>query len=363
MSAPAPERATPQRWVVRGDLASTGLRPGTAKGLLRVDPTATTALPLSAEDLAAARALTVETLRAAGVQGSDRVVVALNNDGDLAGAMLAEAAAEVAAAATSVGPRGRMRLLRSLENVRASVLVATPTGAADFLARLHLEFLVDPLDLELRLLVLTGEVADARTYAHLAKEFGAAVVELWTDPVTSVPVAYRRPAESDELTETRPGLVRGVPLESATTPPGEWVELAVAHDWCTPLRGLGVRTGYVSAASADGALNAPRHTTGDLVLLRGRWLSIAALGKALRGIDGISTWGLRIRRQGTLDSATLTVSFNRQSLVDNQMWRGRIEQGLAALTPVSVAVEVAAEVLEQPSPPTVVDERAIHLPG
>jgi phenylacetate-CoA ligase len=361
VSAPATERATPQRWVPRGDLVATGLRPATAKGLLRVDPTASTALPLSADDLIAARALTAETLRNAGLQSSDRVVVALNNDGDLAGALLAEAAAEVAAAAASVGPRGRMRLLRTLESVRASVLVATPTGAADFLARLHLEFLVDPLDLELRLLVLTGEIADARTYAHLAKEFGATVVELWTDPVTSVPVAHRRPAESDELAETRPGLIHGIPLEPGGKPEGDWVELAVAHDWYAPLRGVGVRTGYVSQASEGVA--APRHTTGDLVLVRGRWLSIAALGKALRGIDGISTWELRIRREGTLDAATLTVSFNRESLVENQMWRGRLEQTLAALTPVTIVVAVAPAVLEEPRAATVVDERGIHLPG
>jgi len=361
VSAPATDRPTPQRWIERHDLASAGLRPGTAKGLLRVDPVATGVLPLSVDELAAARGLTAETLRSAGVTGGDRVVIALNSDGDLAGALLAEAAAEVAEAATAIGPRGRMRLLRVLENVRASVLVATPTGAADFLARLHMEFLVDPLDLELRLLVLTGEIADARTYAHLAKEFGAEVVELWTDPVTSVPLAHRRPAEADELTETRPGLLHTVPATGDRADGGNWAEIAVVHDWLGQLRGVGVRTGYAVAPRESGGMAAPTRTVGDQLLIRGRWLSIAALTKALRVIDGISTWELRVSRPGTLDSATLTVSFNRQSLVDNDMWRQRIEQALAALTPVSITVAITPAVVEQPAAPTVVDERGQHV--
>ena len=77
-------------------------------------------------------------------------------------------------------------------------------------------------------------------------------------------------------------------------------ELVVVHDWHTALRGIGVRTGYLTTAGSDqDALTAPTHTRGDLVLLRGRWLSIAALTKALRGIDGITHWQLRISRSGT----------------------------------------------------------------
>lgn len=355
---PTTTPAAPQRWIGRDELAAVGQRPGSATGLLRTDPTGGHVVGLSPADLDAARTLTAETLQAAGVQATDRVVVALNSDADLGGTLLAEAAAQVAEAATAPGPRGRMRLLTVLEAVRASVLVATPTGAADFLARLHLEFLVDPLDLELRQLVLTGEISDARTYAHLAKEFGAEVVELYTDPVTTVPVAHRRPASSAVLTETRPGLLHLLPLAGHDG----LAEIAVAHGWHSALGGVGVRTGHV-VSSDDAGIPAPQHTAGDLVLVRGRWLSISALTKALRGIDGISHWGLRISRDGTLDAAVLTVTFSRESLVGNGMWRARIEQAIAALTPVSIAVAVAPDVREDPAPPTVIDERGQHLPA
>ena len=233
---------------------------------------------------------------------------------------------------------------------------------ADFLARLHMEFLVDPLDLELRLLVLTGEIADARTYAHLAKEFGAEVVELFTDPVTSVPVAHRRPARAEQLDRdpSRDAASGATVPESHRTK-----EVSPRSRWCTTGTVRWPASGSGPAMSGrhrrDGSVAAPTHTVGDLVLLRGRWLSVAALTKALRAIDGISTWQLRIRRAGTLDAATVTVSFNRESLVTNQMWRGRIEQALSALTPVSIAIEVAPDVVEEVTPPSVVDERGIHL--
>ncbi|MFD0479339.1 hypothetical protein ACFQ0B_72625 [Nonomuraea thailandensis] len=43
------------------------------------------------------------------------------------------------------------------------------------------------------------------------------------------------------------------------------------------------------------------------------------------------------------------------------MWKGRIEQAVRALTPVSVAVEIAQEVSETPAPGTVNDLRGHHL--
>ncbi len=117
-------------------------------------------------------------------------MVALNNDGELTGPLLAQAAAGIAEAAAAPGPRGRMRLLAVLRAVRGDTLVITPTGAMDLLARLHLEFLVDPLDLGLRRIVLTGEIASPGTAAHLAAEFDAEVTELYTDPVFGLPVAH-----------------------------------------------------------------------------------------------------------------------------------------------------------------------------
>ena len=209
MNAPAAERIQPTRWVDRAGLVNAGLRPGTAKGLLRLDPVAATVLPISAAELVAARTLTAETLQAAGIKADDRVVIALNNDGDLAGALLAEVTAGIAAAAAAPGARGRMRLLKVIEAVRASVLII-PDRAGRLPGPAASGVPGRPARLELRLLVVTGEIGDAKTYAHLAKEFGAELVEVLTDPVTGVPVAVRRPATTSELTETRPGLLRRV---------------------------------------------------------------------------------------------------------------------------------------------------------
>lgn len=352
----------PLRWAAPGDLAKTTLDAAKATGLLMAAPGADTVVSLPADALAVVQRLTRDALTAAGVAAGDRVVVALNNDGDLGGARIAEAAAVVAEAAVAVGPRGRMRLLGVLERIGATVLVATPTGAADLLARLHMEFLVDPLDLELRLLVLTGEITDDKTRRHLAAEFGATVVQLFTEPVTGVPVAGQdgnqlvpvEPAQlalaafgSDELIDPARAGVRG--------------ELVAHHGWHPDLRTVALRTGYVSEYDAAGMLLRPEHTVGDRILLRGQWLSTAAVGAALRKIDGITRWRLEVSRPGTLDAARLAISFNRDSLIRNGMWKARIEQTLRAITPVTIAVEIDQQVLEDSAPPEVIDQRGHHL--
>ena len=70
----------------------------------------------------------------------------------------------------------------------------------DLLARLHLEFLLDPLDLGLRHIVLTGEIASRRTIRQLAGEFEAAVTEVYADPFSGGALAWRaaeeRPADA-----------------------------------------------------------------------------------------------------------------------------------------------------------------------
>jgi phenylacetate-CoA ligase len=83
--------------------------------------------------------------------------------------------------------------------------------------------------------------------------------------------------------------------------------------------------------------------------------------KALSKIDGVSGWELAISRQGTLDAAALTVTFARQSLVKNPMWRSRIQQALAALTPISIAVEISPDAAESSTPGVVTDHRGHHL--
>jgi phenylacetate-CoA ligase len=100
---------------------------------------------------------------------------------------------------------------------------------------------------------------------------------------------------------------------------------------------------------------------GEHVLVRGVWLALPRIERALSRIDGVAGWELAVSRQGTLDTAALKVTFARQSLIGNPMWKGRIEQAVRALTPVSVTVEIAQEVSETPVPGTVNDLRGHHL--
>ncbi|GAA3445065.1 hypothetical protein [Planomonospora venezuelensis] len=338
MTTPAnPAPAAPVAWRTRGDLAAAGR---TATGLLLVSPDGDSVVP---GDPAGAAGAFTAALEAAGVGPADRVVVALSGDGELAGPQWAHAAAEVGQAAASVGPRGRLRLHHALESLRATTLVTTPTGAMDLLARLHLEFLLDPLDLGLRNIVLTGEIASRRTMAHLASEFEARVTEVYGSPFTAVPLGWRS-SETEPLTLFAPGTLRLASLEKdelLAPPYAEGLAELVVVDGEAVLR-----TGQVARVPAGGAVPAPGHTVGDHVLVRGVWLSLERIRRALGRIDGVSGWELGLSRPGTLDTAVLTVTFNRESLVRNPMWRSRIQQSLKALTPITVAVEVSEEVAE-----------------
>jgi phenylacetate-CoA ligase len=117
------------------------------------------------------------------------------------------------------------------------------------------------------------------------------------------------------------------------------------------------------AAVRDGGalVPGPAHTVGDHVLVRGRWLSVRRLGQALARIDGIARWELVIARSGTLDQATLRVTFTRPSLTRNPMWRGRIAQAIAAVTPVTIEVAIAESTADEAQPPIVTDQRGQHL--
>ncbi|NRQ34796.1 hypothetical protein HII36_23600 [Nonomuraea sp. NN258] len=350
------------RWLTRDDLAAAA---GTATGLLLVPPDVSSVFPLGPEDRAAAAGLTGAALRAAGIGAADRVVVAL---AEPAAALWTSAAADVAGAAAALGPRGRMRLHHALTTLGATTLVCTPTGAMDLLARLHLEFLLDPLDLGLRHLVLTGEIASKRTLAHLAGEFGAQVTEVFASPFSGGALAWRR-SETDPLTPLVDGVLglawldkdEFLPLDARSDArsdvPAELVVTPFAH---STLGDAVLRTGH--AAWPDGSgLPAPAHTVGEHVLVRGVWLALPRLEKALARIDGVAGWNLTIARQGTLDSAALTVTFSRRSLVGNPMWKSRIRQAISGLTPVTIAVEIAQDIAESPVPGTVTDLRGQHL--
>ncbi|NBE92106.1 hypothetical protein FE391_02520 [Nonomuraea sp. KC401] len=343
------------RWLTRDDLGAAG---HSATGLLLVSPDVSSVLPMGPGDRAAAAGLTGAALRAAGVGERDRVVVAL---AEPAGVLWTAAAADVALAAACAGPRGRMRLHHALSALGATTLVITPTGAMDLLARLHLEFLLDPLDLGLRTIVLTGEIASKRTIGHLAGEFGARVTEVLASPFGGTPLAWRA-AEDDPLTPLADGLLAPAPLtkDDLSAPPGPLAELVVTPRGHATLGDAVLRTGLVARTGGPG-LSAPTHTAGEHVLVRGVWLALPRVEKALAKIDGVAGWELTVSRPGTLDAAALTVTFTRESLVGNPMWRSRIEQALRALTPVSIGVEIAGDVSETPLPATVTDLRGHHL--
>ncbi|MEV0147706.1 MULTISPECIES: hypothetical protein [unclassified Nonomuraea] len=343
------------RWLTRDDLGAAG---AAATGLLHVPPDASGVFPLAPADREAEEELTAAALRSAGVGGRDRVVVAL---AEPAGALWASAASRVAAAAASVGPRGRMRLHHALSALGATTLVATPTGAMDFLARLHLEFLLDPLDLGLRHIVLTGEIASKRTLGHLAGEFDAEVHEVYSSPFSGGALAWRA-AEDEPLTPLADGLLRLAALGKDELLPhaSGAAELVITPAGHSALGDAVLRTGQVARGPADG-IPAPAHTVGDHVLVRGVWLSLPRIGRTLAKIDGVARWELGVSRQGTLDAAVLTVTFNRAGLVGNPMWRSRLQEAVRALTPISLAVEIDPEVAETSSPGMVSDLRGHHL--
>ncbi|WP_113699956.1 hypothetical protein, partial [Nonomuraea lactucae] len=276
-------------------------------------------------------------------------------------------AAGVAAAAASVGPRGRMRLHHALSALKATTLVATPTGAMDLLARLHLEFLLDPLDLGLRNIVLTGEIASKRTMTHLADEFEASVCEVYASPFSGAALAWRA-SEGDPLTPLADGVLGLAALDKDEPLPPRHAsgpaELVITLSGHSTLGDAVLRTGHVTRTGEGGegaGVPAPEHTVGEHVLVRGVWLSLPRLGRTLSKIDGVSRWELTVSRQGTLDSAVLTVTFSRASLVENPMWRSRIQEALRALTPISIGLQIAPAVSETPSPGVLNDLRGHHL--
>ncbi|ASU86136.1 hypothetical protein CDO52_09615 [Nocardiopsis gilva YIM 90087] len=332
-------------------------------GLLLVAPGTGTVAALGPEDRNAAVDVGARTLAAAGVGTGDRVVVALNNEGAQAGTLLTEAAVAAGASAAAIGPRGRMRLHGALEVVGATTLVATTTGAMDLLSRLHLEFGLDPLDLGLRRILLAGEIAVPGARRQLAEEFDAEVIDLLMDPRFQIPLA--RGVEGT-LVPTVAGTVGLAPLtEDRPVPPpypGGAAEITTHPVWHSELSSTTVRTGLVAVPGPGAtAIPLPQHTVGDRVLVRGQWLSLARLERALAPIDGIAHWTLHVSRPGTLDTATLRVVFARASLVENPMWRGRIEQALAGLTPVRIDLVIEPHIDDERRPGTVADDRGHHL--
>lgn len=361
-------------WLTRGELPAhlardkaKGAATAPARGALLVGGIpGEGCVPVSREGEARIRTRSASLLAAAGLAGGERVLVSLNSDGDLAGARIAQAAVEVGAEAAVVGARGRMRTLAAVRSLRPNVWITTPTGALDFLARLYLEFNVDPIELELDRIFVVGEIPTPGTARRLADEFEARVTGLYCDPIFGGLWAFGRDGRwgsegsgvlgcaaiaRDELVAgSDDGVVGGS-------------ELVLRPDWEGPLTGATIRTGQIVAREAAGAERASLFdaTVGDHVLVRGRWLSLPLLRRGLAAIDGCT--GLEIvveRGEGTLDKLAFTLAFARPSLVENPMWAGRAREAIAAVTPVDFTL---ATVLagEDTAAFSLVDRRGHHL--
>jgi phenylacetate-CoA ligase len=308
------------------------------------------------------------TLAEVGIESGGRVLLSLNNDGDLGSAWLAQAIGRLGATATSVSPRGRMRLLAVLRALRPRVWMTTPQGALDLLARLYLEFNVDPMELELERIVLVGEIASAGAHRRLADEFEADVADLYCDPFFGAALACRR--EGRVIVPEESGLALAAIGKDEIIPRllgdscEDFAEIVLRPRWSGTLSGSTLRTGQVVGGTGEGLF---QHTVGDHVLVRGRWISLPLLRRALARIDGTVAWRLEVSRgDGTLDHLRVVLGFDRPTLVENPMWLGRAREAIAGVIPISfeIEAELAEEVdgaSSQVAIGQVVDHRGHHL--
>ncbi|HEX4506370.1 MAG TPA: hypothetical protein VH722_11620 [Alphaproteobacteria bacterium] len=373
-------------------------------GLIFSQSPADFGVALAAAEVEAMQALSRASLEIAGLEKSDRVLMAVSQDGSPSAHLLAQAASTLAGSVAVTSPKGRLRLLTTIRTLKPNTLVITPCGAADLLARLYLEFNIDPVELELTKIVLVGEIASPGLRKRLGKEFEADVSELYCDPVFGAALAARagstweaadpetlkiapiapRPSGEREGPAQREGegaasiaSPSGGKSPNGDTPsPGaqgrsdlsplgrgtEEGELVLCPTWSKTLAGSAIRTGQVIRGKAGDA-GLFNHTVGEHVLARGQWLSLPRLRKQLMLIDGAARWSLTIDRgDRTLDSIVLTVGLDRETLVSNPMWTSRIQQAVAATTPVKVEVKTELAKPDDGQPKeAVIDLRGHHV--
>jgi len=333
-------------FLTRGDLAKAAGKPGQGALLFAGSP-AEYGMALTEAEVAAMQALSRRSLEAAGLGKSDRVLFAVAQDGSPAVGLLAQAAAGVAGSVAVTSPRGRLRLLSTIRALKPNMLVTTPCGAADFLARLYLEFNVDPVELDLTKIVLVGEIASPGVRKRLAKEFEADLSELYCDPVFGAALAARRGSGwsvADEGTLALGALASDEIVAEGVAGEGEL--LLRAGDTV-------IRTGQVIKGDAGDA-GLFNHTVGEHVLARGQFVSLPLLRRQLALIDGVARWTL------TVDRGDRT--FDRESLVANPMWKGRIQQAVVAATPLHVDIKTELISPDAAGPKdSVVDLRGHHL--
>lgn len=315
--------ATSSTVLARAELATLARSVGSHRGWLTCSADGDLQIAMSSADVDAARGITATCLAAAGLIDSDRVVVALNNDGAGVGVLWSEAAAQICAAATVTRPDGTRRLLGRLAAADATALICTPTAArqlADFVTR-------DPdADPGVRRVVLVGEIVGRTDAATIRRSLRCLVSEVWPDPVFGVALAWRDALTSTSFRRGDPRLISTAPI---TETAAEWI---VHPRWAEQLGGISYRSGVVSASSDPSVLDRPRWTTGDQLLVRGRWFSCGSLERTLDSL-GIHDWQLRIERQEAAERIEL--------VVDDPTPIAPIAEALRAITPLRVEVRHA----------------------
>jgi hypothetical protein len=322
-------------------------------------------VPVSLEELGLLRNYSAATWALAGIKPSDRILVSTAQDGGFPVATTAEVLAPLCSAVTYASPRGRLRLLHTVKTFKPTVWVTTPCAALDFLARLYMEFNVDPFELGIEHIVLVGEVASAGAHKRLADEFESVVTDLYCEPIFGAALGVRT---KEGMQSGEAGLLALASLTEDTILSTDWTvdskaEIVLTLTQIEALKGFVVRTGHV--VSPDQAVNSFHHTVGDRLLARGRWIPLPLMSRSLKLIDGLQAWQLQIERgEGTLDRITLKMGLNRESLIGNPMWNARIREAVAGVTPLAVTVETyhLSEDDEQPQG-LVVDLREHHLGG
>ncbi len=322
-------------------------------------------VPVTLEELNSLREVSRKTWSLAGLKQNDRVLVSTHREGSFPVASEPEVLVPLCKAVTYAQPRGRLRLLKTVKQFKPTVWVTTPCAALDFLARLYLEFNVDPFELGIEHIVLVGEIASPGAHKRLADEFESKVTDLYADPIFGAALSTR---VDGKMVCGEPGCVALASLSDNAVISDGWgadqeAEIVLRFTNIKALAGTTVRTGQVVVPAE--AVNSFHRTIGDQILARGRWLSLPMLTKALKLIDGIQAWQLQLERgEGTLDRVTLNLGLNRETLVSNPMWQGRIRESLASVTPLAIKVETYLLTPDDEQPDgLVLDQRGHHLGG
>ena len=320
---------------------------------------------LTQADIDTLRGSSVATLQGIRSKLGRRAVVSTLQQGLFPIGLSAEVFGALDIAVGYASPRGRLRLLKTIKTLQPDTWVTTPCAALDFLARLYMEFNVDPFELGLEHIVLTGEIASPGAQKRIADEFEAVVTDVYTDPVFGAALAWREgnalhcPSQSLALAERDADTIiaQGEQLQASTA-----AEIVLHNSSVSALAGKVLRSGQLIDCEQNH--NSFHHSCGELVMVRGQWLSLPAFHQAFKLIDGIQGWQLVIERgEGTLDKVTPRIGLNRETLVENPMWQGRLRETIASVSAVEVHVDTYLLTEDEPQPDSCIDDQRGHHLG